>query len=373
MKKIAIDARMYSESGIGRYIRNLLEYLQKNDQENKYYILLQKNHYDNLLFAKNFHKILAISKWYSIHEQFEIPKILNSLRVDLVHFPHFNVPIFFQGKYVVTIHDLIHQHFQMKRSTTLNPLIYTIKIMGYKKVFQSALSKSLQIITPSKYVKNLLISEWQVKAEKINVTYEGVDSSLQRITKNSQLESKKILEKFDIKNDYIFYIGNAHPHKNVEGLVKAFFNLKKANPNLQLVLSGADHYFWQRIKTDYSSQGIIFTGYVTDEELAVLYSAAQLFVMPSFEEGFGIPLLEAFAHGTPVVSSFAGALPEIGGDAALYFDPNNVNDMIAKIQKILTSQSLRNDLITKGRERLKKFSWDLMGNQTLTIYNKLTH
>ena len=367
--KIAIDARMFDESGIGRYIRNLIEKLSTLDFENDYYILLRKKNYNNLVFNKNFHRVLADFRWYGLSEQIKLPKILNSIDPDIVHFPHFNVPIFYKGKFIVTIHDLIHQHFKMTRSTTHDPILYNLKQFGYSKVFKKAVTDSEIIITPSNYVKNLLITEWNVLAEKIKVTHEGVDEKILENIKNyTNISAERILGKYNITKPYIFYVGNAHPHKNVEGLVKAFSTLKKTHENLSLVLSGGDHYFWQRIRKEVSEKNIVFTNSISDEELAIFYKNAQCFIMPSFEEGFGIPLLEAMSLGCPVVSSESGSLKEIGGDAAIYFNPKNILEMVEKILIILNDEKLRNKLIEKGKKRVKEFSWSILAKQTLEVY-----
>lgn len=370
--KIVIDSRMYNESGIGRYIRNLTRELEKLDRQNEYFLLLQRPEYDSLVYHTNFQKILANFRWYSFKEQYQIIKILSQIKVDLVHFPHFNVPIFYQGKFVVTIHDLIHQHYSMQRATTHSSILYKIKRFGYRKVFQYAINKSSKILVPSNFVKNLLVSEWKVDDKKIAVSYEGIDAKLTTIidTLTNQKE-EKILKKMGIKSKYIFYVGNAHPHKNVEGLIKAYLLLRKKYSDLSLVLSGYDHYFWQRIKKDYKYEGIIYTGYIYDEELVALYKNASSFVMPSFEEGFGIPLLEAMACSTPVVSSNVGALSEVGGNACLYFDPHNSEDMIDKISQVLNNEKLRKDLIEKGKMRVKQFSWEKLAKETLRIYESV--
>lgn len=357
--RIVIDARMYTESGIGRYIRNLLDYLQKLDKKNEYYILL-RNRYDGPDDNTNFKKVPADFGWYGLNEQFKIPKLLNKLKPDLVHFPHFNVPIFFKDKFVVTIHDLIHQHFQMRRATIHDPITYKIKQLGYKVIFSNAIKKSEKILVPSNYVKDLLVREWKIQKRKIVVTPEAVDDKLLTI----------IAKTSSIKSPYIFYVGNAHPHKNVEGLIKAFLKLRKKYPDLSLVLSGYDHYFWQKIKKEFNHKNIIYTGFVTDEQLVALYKNASCFVMPSFEEGFGIPLLEAFALKCPVVSSNAGALPEVGGDACIYFDPHDLGDTVNKIDKVINDESLRKEMIIKGQKRVKLFSWEKLVKQTLEVYNQ---
>ncbi len=368
--KIVIDGRMYGESGIGRYIRNLLHHLQIIDTKNDYSILLTKKNYNEISLRKNFKKILADFGWYSITEQIKLLGLLRSLKADLVHFPHFNTPFFYKGKYIVTIHDLIHQHFSMKRVTTHDPITYKIKQTGYKMIFKNAISSSINILVPSKFVKDLLIDEWQVDSKKITVTQEAVDDKITKLNQESRIKNQAVLKKYKINPPYIFYVGNAHPHKNIEGLIKAFLMLKKNYKYLQLVLSGHDHYFWQQIKKDHQYKDIIYTGWVSDGQLVALYKNAKCFVLPSFEEGFGLPILEAMACGCPVVSSNAGALTEVGGDAAIYFDPKDRIDMISKINRVLRSEKLRKDLIKKGSKRVKLFSWGRLAKKTQEVYEQ---
>lgn len=368
--RIIIDGRMFQESGIGRYIRNLINHLQVIDNANEYFVLHLKPDYDKINYGKNFHKVLANFRWYGIDEQVKLPALIESIKPDLVHFPHFNIPVFYKGKFVVTIHDLIHQHFSMQRATTHGQLIYKFKQLGYKKVFTEALKKSKKILVPSNFVKNQLVSDWKVNSAKIIVTYEAVDDKIFKLNDSRKNNVNQVLMKFGIKNPYLFYVGNAHPHKNVEGLIKTFLMLKTDYPDLQLVLAGNDHYFWQRIKKEFANQGIIYTGFISDEELVILYQKAQCFVLPSFEEGFGIPLLEAFACSCPVVSSNAGSLPEVGGNGCLYFDPRDPADMERKISSLLKDDKLRGQLKTNGLKRCKEFSWKKLAEETLEVYRE---
>lgn len=391
--KICIDARLINESGIGRYIRNLLKNLALIDKENNYYILLKKNDLQKYSWGDNFENIEADFGWYSATEQLKLPGIIKKINADLVHFPHFNVPLFFKGKFIVTIHDLIHQHFAMKRATTLDPITYKIKQLGYHKVFSHAVKKSQKIIVPSDFIKSQLHKEWSIESSKIDVTHEGVDEKIFEIknkqSKNLQL---KILEKIKVQKPYIFYIGNAHPHKNIEGLIKAFRSIKSTTGTkgikgvsgkafdtfgtsdtfgtLNLVLAGGDHYFWKKIKSEYTDPSIIYPGYVTDESLVTLFSQAEAFVMPSFEEGFGIPVLESFAMNCPVICSDIGALKEVGGEGARYFNPKNSDDMAEKIMEVLNNQKLKTKLIENGQKKLNDFSWKKLAEETLKIYQE---
>lgn len=362
---------MWSESGIGRYIRNLVENLGEADRQNKYVLFLLKKNL-NVIVPENFSKVEADIPWYGFSEQIKFPQIIKSQKVDLMHFPHFNVPVLYRGKFIVTIHDLIHQHFRMRRASTLNPLIYQIKHLSYKQVFYQSLKNSQKIITVSDYVKDCLKKEMSVPERKIIVTKEAAEERI--ITQSQKISSARIeetLKKLNIRTPFIFYIGNAHPHKNVEGLIKAFLILKDKFPDLQLVLAGNDHYFWGRIKKEFQNKDINYPGYITDDELICLYKSAEAFVMPSFEEGFGIPILESFACECPVISSNRASLPEVGGNACLYFDPSDISDITEKIAKVLDSQTIRNELIEKGLSRYRDFSWKKLADETMSVYNQI--
>ncbi|MDD4272075.1 MAG: glycosyltransferase family 1 protein, partial [Patescibacteria group bacterium] len=179
-----------------------------------------------------------------------------------------------------------------------------------------------------------------------------------------------------ISQPYLLYVGNAYPHKNLEGLIKVFSEIEKAPFNkggrgdLKLVLVGKEDYFYHRLK-QYAknfSNNIIFPGYVPDNELKELYSRAILYVFPSFYEGFGLPPLEAMAHGLAVVSSDKTCLPEILGEAALYFNPDDEVDMKNKIVEALNNGKLRETLKNRGYEQIKKYSWHRCASQTLEVY-----
>lgn len=370
--RIGIDARMLNASGIGRYITNLLKNLQEIDQENEYIIFLLKKDINQFKASKNFKLVEADFLWYSLEEQIKFPGILKKYRLDLVHFPHFNTPVFYNGRFIVTIHDLTHLDFKMNRASTHNRIYYEFKHQAHKMVILSAVKRSTRIITVSEYVKKQLIKTYNLKPTKIEVTYEAVDENIVSLAKKLPLgKQRAILDRFNIHQPFLFYVGNAHPHKNVEGLIQAFLKVRQSYQDLQLVLSGREDFFWKRIKKKFDQvEGIIITGFVDDSELVALYKNAQSFIFPSLSEGFGIPLLEAMACSCPIVASCLTALPEIAGNAALYFDPGKAGDLEEKIIQILTDENLRKELIKKGTKRYKNFSWKKLTQQTLRIYQE---
>ncbi len=369
--KIVIDGRLWTETGPGRYIRNLVWNLQKIDGYNEYFVLLLKKDFERVELSGNFHKVLADFRWYTVAEQLRLPKIIKEVNPDLVHFPHFNVPLLYRGKYIVTIHDLIHHHFQMKRATTHNLLIYKIKTIGYKRAFRTAVKKSAAIAVPSEFVKTQLVGEYKVKREKITVTYEGVEESLVNLLHQvKDKEFKKVSRKLNFAKPYFFYVGNAHPHKNLPRLINAFNRFRQSHPNFWLVLAGPEHSFWQQIKKEHIAENVIFAGYVSDRELVALYRNAEAFITASREEGFGIPLLEAMACGCPVISSNSASLPEVGGNTVLYFDPLKEDEMVSSMEKLTSDNKLRKMLIKEGLQRSKLFSWKKMARETLEVYQK---
>lgn len=367
--RIGIDCRLINASGIGRYTRNLLEQLQKIDRQSQYFIFLRRPDYDSLEYRSNFRKVLADFPWYGWEEQRKFPPLLKKYNLDLLHVPHFNIPFLYCGRFVVTIHDLIHLDFKMIRASTRGRLVYEIKHLVYKQVMNRAVRNSKKIITPSAFVKEAIMRRWGVDGAKIVVTPEAVEDRIYTIAnKMSERDFKKTLGKFGITKPFIFYVGNAHPHKNVEGLIQAYLRLRKRGESLQLVLAGPDHYFWQKMMGQVSDKGVIYAGFVTEEELVALYSQAQVFVFPSLSEGFGIPMLEAMACGCPVAASDRAALPEVGSDAALYFDPVSPVDMAEKVRRLLNDKKFRAGLIKKGKYRVSEFSWERLAARTLQVY-----
>jgi len=361
--KIGIDARMYGAQknrGIGRYIEKLLFYLQKIDKVNDYIIFLKKDNWD--LFqssSSRFHKELLDIPWYSAKEQIMVPFFLNKFKFDLVHFPHFNVPLFYRRPYVVTIHDLIMTHFSTNRATTGSKFIYWQKIKVARYLVKQATRRAEAVITPTNYVKEEVKNKLRISPAKIFTIYEGVD---QLAAQAGDLSGWPIVKPF------FLYVGSAYPHKNLEFLVKTF---KKFNQSRkwQLVLVGRLDFFYQRLEQEVIGQDSdIIIRSASNEELVALYQKAVAFVFPSLAEGFGLPPLEAMSQGCPVVASGASCLPEVLGRAVLYFDPTNQASLLAAWQKIVKDYGLATELKEKGRVQVKDFSWQKMAEQTLTLY-----
>lgn len=368
--RIGIDARFIGPkgTGIGVYTQNLIQNLQKIDKKNKYFIFLKENNWDYIkLPSKNFQKVLSDVLWYTAQEQIKMPAIYNSQNLDLLHVPHFNVPILYQGKFIVTIHDLIHHHFAQTTATTKNLALFKLKRLSYHLIFKNAVSRCAKIITPSNFVRKDLITTFKLNPSKIAVTYEAAEEDY----------FQKIRSSIVHRQSTLLYVGNAYPHKNLNELLDAFkiLNTKYRIQNTNLLLVSPRDIFWQRlndqIKTRNLENKITLYGYLDPKDLTKLFKKASAYVSPSLSEGFGIPGLNAMASNIPVICSDIPTFREIYGDAATYFDPKDPKNIAEKIKKVLTDPKTKSDLVNKGREQARKYSWHKMAKQTLNIYESV--
>ncbi|HRH32567.1 MAG TPA: glycosyltransferase family 1 protein [bacterium] len=378
--RIGIDARFYGPlgKGLGRYTQEIVDRVTTLDRKNYYVVFLSHKNFDEFVSENpRVKKVLADVHWYGLAEQIIMPRLIAQEKIDLMHFPHFNVPIFCPTKFVVTIHDLILTKFPTTRASTLGPVKYFLKNIAYRFVINRAIQRSEKVIAVSHYTKDDIISQFNVDPKKIIMIYEGVagleDSTDKRYA--AKLKSAEILSGYCILEPYLLYVGNAYPHKNLEMLVSVFLKLRKKFSDLKLVLVGRDDYFYLRLKEFAQKESslkdfeaIIFPGYVPDEDLQTLFKHAALYVFPSKYEGFGLPPLEAMSYGCPVVSSNATCLPEIMENAAIYFNPHDEKKIVSVIQEILSDQFLRSELVKKGYEQIKKYNWENAAHQTVTVY-----
>lgn len=391
--RIGIDARFYGPigKGLGRYTQEVVDNIIKITSSNEgavfnYVIFLSSENYDEFTSEEeNIKKVKLNIGWYGFKEQILMPFYIYKENLDLMHFPHFNVPILTPVKFVVTIHDLILTHFPTIRATTLSPFKYKLKNFFYQLIISNAVLRSKKIITVSNFTKNDLIKQFKVKSEKIVVTYEGV-ANLAKGRDSlfiAKLNSQETLEKYHIPQNFLLYVGNAYPHKNLHFLLDVFSILHKKRSDLCLVLVGKNDYFYSKIR-EYAQRlnlwqpnnlnnSVIFPGYVPDAQLEIMYQEARLYIFPSLYEGFGLPPLEAMARSCPVLSSDRSSLPEVLGEAALYFNPENIDDVLMKINLLLSDDVLRQDLIDQGIKQAKKYNWWECANETLDVYKKVLY
>lgn len=343
-------------------------------QKNKYYLIVYK---PDLKFFADYPpgiKIIATSaKWHSLKEQFVIPYILYKNKIKLVHFPYFNVPIFYFGKFIVTIHDLTINKFKTGKATSLPKPIYWLKKLFYFLTIWLAVKKAEKILTVSDGVKQEIVKIYAVDENKVKVICNGCELE-EETGKNEGGGNSGDRWNRRSWGKYILYVGNLHPHKNLETLILAYDELikEKEFENVRLVIVSGFDYFYQKLFEFIQSLNletkIDFTGLIPNIRLKEYYKNAACFVFPSLSEGFGIPGVEAMNLGCPVIASDIPVFREIYGAAALFFNPKNAVDLKEKIKKLISNNNLHQQLVSAGIIQSKKYSWEKMGMEMVKIY-----
>lgn len=371
--KILIDARMYGteNGGIGRYVSSLVTGLMAIDKRNNYILLLRKKYYNEIIVPEGWGKRLVDIRHYSFKEQVVLPGILRKENADIVHFPHFNIPIMFKGKYVVTIHDMLMHKRTGMNATTLPFCLYLVKRLGYKKTFSHAVNYASKIIVPTDFVKQELTRYFPGKSKAMSVIYEGVDKKVK-----AKLISSAYIRKNKIPIPYFLYVGSVYPHKNVERLIEAIGALNRQSyKKIHLVVVTPRNVFQKRlndfVKKHNAYDYVVFTGFVSDDELAALYKNAVSFVYPSKEEGFGLPGLEAMANETLVLASDIPVFREIYKNNAVYFNPYDFSSIQKAMADVMAIENARKSVITKrAKKYATKFSWEENCRRTLALYEE---
>ena len=374
--RIGIDARLYGleHAGLGRYVMKLVNEVLEQDKKNEYVLFLTKKHKAEFENKPRVRVVETNIPIYSVTEQLVLPVVFAKEKLDLLHVPHFNAPILYSGKLILTVHDLIKHHSTGKDTTTRQPWLYKLKRLGYLTETSLIIRKANHIITPSNYVKDDVINKFKINSEKVSVTYEAVDSSLKKVDLSPD-ERKQVLADFGLTQPFVIYTGSVYPHKNVEVLINAIEEHNKTKEvDLQLALICARSVFWERLNKKIIDRGlgkwIKMLGFVDDVNVSKLYSLALSLVHPSKMEGFGLTGLESMKMGLPVISSNSTCLPEVYGDAALYFEPTDTAGLIFLLETIIKDKDLRDSLVQKGYVQAKKYSWKKMAKETIAIYKK---
>ena len=395
MNRILIDGRFVGiGESVSRYTLEVLKGVLALDQVNQYTLLIRPQgekaleRYPEITKASNLKLSLLDIPHYSTLEQVDLLEYLEKERFDLVHFAQFNHPIRYKGKFVVTVHDLTligHLHRQS-----------LLKRLAFRFVMKSAVKKSQKIISISEVSKQDILDYYPVSPDKIVVTYLGVDHERYNEKVRDQKEAiDRFKDKYGIKGDYILYTGMWKKHKNLARMLKAYERLISGEWGVgsgeklpQLVLAGkidqnepeviAEAERINRSHTPNSQpptpnypSPIVLTDFVTEAELPLAYAGALLYIIPSLSEGFGLPPLEAMACGTPVIASKESCIPEILGEAALFFDPYSVEEMAAKMKEASTDEALRSKLAENGLKQVQKYHWSDTAKETLEVYKEV--
>lgn len=360
--RVAFDCRMWFSGGIGTYLRNLVPLFVEAFSKNEIILLGNPDDLSEINF--NLKGNVTIAQWnspiYSVKEQFNLPPAL--LNADILLSPQYNIPLLFKGIQITTIHDIFH----LAKENEQNSFKKKIYARG---MLSMAMRKSEIIFTDSQFTYDEMKKYKLPALNKVEVV--PLSHNFEKY--NYQGKTKENL------GDHLLYVGNIKPHKNLKRLVEAYKILRdKYKVTLPLMIVGEIENFITGIPNfkrdlNLSSLGkyIKFTGRISDEELIEIYSKARLLIQPSLYEGFGLPPLEAMSCGCPVVSSHAGSLPEVCGNAAVYFDPYEINDMADKIYKVIVDDLFRLELIKHGYRRVKMFNWKKTADRKVKLIRQI--
>ena len=357
---LAIDARMLSRSGIGTYVSNVLPRLIPHYRGGRVHLIGERGELARYPWARGegVSVVDCASPIFSLDEQLRLPRAIPT-GIGLFWSPQFNIPLLYRGRLLVTIHDVLHLAMPWFMEGAHRRL-YARALLGAMRL------KADRIICDSHFTAGELMRVVGVKSSRIDVVHLGVDEAWFSVDKGARPHDRP----------YFVFVGNVKAHKNVAGLVQAFQSLAQKIPH-DLVIVGQKEGFVtgdRGVESGAAALGarVKFAGLVDDALLKRYVGWAEALVLPSFYEGFGLPPLEAMACGCPAIVSASASLPEVCGDAALYCDPHDVEDIAAKMLQVATDGATRGLLREKGLQRARQFSWDKCAGETLAVIESLS-
>ncbi|HEV8437207.1 MAG TPA: glycosyltransferase family 1 protein [Methylomirabilota bacterium] len=370
--RIGIDGSVaaLTGSGTGRYASLLVRHLVSLDHDNDYVLYFRsRDRRQNPLWGVQGSRLrsrVTDAPLTLLRLHLNLPVRLRADDVDLYHSLGFFLPWLWRGKTVVTIHDihpvLLSDHWWAPGNRT--------SYLALRAHIPLALAQADFILTPSAYVKETIRERFRVEEQRIVVTPHGVDPFFLAAPTDDELEAA---DRRWGPGPFFLYVGALASHKNVGGLLTAFAKVQRTG-GLRLVLVGTpvggyrEDVLLPLIRDLGLGEAVVLAGYVDDALLRCLYRRAVALVLPSFGEGFGLPLLEAMASGTPIITSAVSALPEVAGDAAVYVNPREAEDIAAVMERVLADGTLRRELAARGARRAAAFTWDRTVSQILQVY-----
>jgi glycosyltransferase involved in cell wall biosynthesis len=372
---VAIDIRRMTEFGVGTYIRNVVRTLGRLDQQTKYFLIGSPAKVSECgPLPGNFHCVELHERDNTLKGYFAFRTIVRRLECDLVHIPHlFWLPRGLPCPYVMTVHDVLEH---MNRAREQSNLRRSLHLQFTRRVLMGA----SRILAVSQFTKTEVEKLFQIPADKIQVVYNAIDERFLRGHASAN-DSEILAERYQITYPFVLYAGSVAPHKNVTRIIEAFSALKTELAkedkfqDLKLIIIGDDLSGHPDLRRTVIRSGVQndvrFLGFVPIEVLRVFYDAAKVFVFPSLYEGFGLPPLEAMAHGTPVVTSNTSSLPEVTGNAAVIVNPENVFEIMRGIHCALVDNVLREKLKQRSYEQSARFSWELSVRRILQVYREV--
>lgn len=351
----------------------LIRHLQQIDRENEYFILVKPDEDNRVLRETGNFRILEIPGGaYPLWEQIALPKILKKIKPDLLHCTANTAPLNINIPLVLTLHDIIF----MDRIGTGRGSRYQRYGNRYRRwLVPRVLPKCHKIITVSDFEKHKIERYFPLREGQLHTVHNAYSHSFRKIGDTGLLQKYK--EKYRLPDQFILFLGNTDPKKNAQNVLKAFKLLhQKTGGRIQLVMPDAGQDFLNNIlgRDDETNvrQSIHLTGYIPNDELVYIYNMASLFLYPSLYESFGIPILEAMACGTPVITSNLAAMPETAGEAALLVDPADPSAIAGAMERLLTRGELRENHIGAGLHHVHSFSWEATAQNVLSIYNGIS-
>jgi len=371
--RVAIDIRRINEFGVGTYTRNAIRTLARLDKENEYFLLGIPGRLGEVgPLPPNFITIPTHPNDFSLQSYLELNRTLKQHNCDLLHVPHlFWKPQSVPCPYVVTVHDLLDHLYKLKSNSWVKQSLHF-------QLTKRTLHRAARIFAVSNFSKKDTERLFKVPGDKIEVIYNALDDRFQQ-GHATDADRKLIAERYQVTYPFLLYAGRISPHKNVVRIIEAFAALKAElekegrYPDLKLIIIGDElskHADLRRAVIKSRVQNDVrFLGFVPIGVLRIFYDLAKVFVFPSLYEGFGLPPLEAMAHGTPVVTSNTSSIPEVVGNAAVMVNPENVFEIMHALHRVLLDQTVRERLKARGVVQAQRFSWDDSVRRMLNVYH----
>jgi glycosyltransferase involved in cell wall biosynthesis len=373
--KVAIDIRRVTEFGVGTYTRNVVRALGRLDHTNQYFLIGSPEKATEIgPLPSSFQTVPLLDDGTSARGYLEFRAILKRLQCDLVHIPHlYWMPRTLPCPYVMTVHDLLEHMYRTHPSSSLRQSLHL-------HLTRRVLKGAGRILAVSKFTKSEIQTVFGIPASHIEVVYNAIDERFLR-GHATDADRQILAERYLIKYPFLLYAGRISPPKNLVRIIEAFSALKAELekegkfPDLKLIIIGDEVSKHPDLRRTVIRSGVQndvrFLGFIPIEMLRVFYDAAKVFVFPSLYEGFGLPPLEAMAHGTPVVTSNTSSLPEVVGNAAVLVNPENVFEIMRALLHLLVDQPARDEIKKRCYEQAKRFSWDASARRILEIYGEV--
>jgi glycosyltransferase involved in cell wall biosynthesis len=373
--KVAIDIRRMTEFGVGTYIRNVVRTLAQLDGDSEYFLIGSPHKVAECgALPPNFHAVELAGGDDTLQGSLDFRAIVKRLECDVVHIPHlFWIPRGLSCPYVLTVHDLLEHMYGSRNASSLRRSLHFY-------LTRRVLRKAARVIAVSQFTKNEIHKLLEIEDDRIEVVYNAID---ERFLRGHATEADRdlIAQRYLVNYPFILYAGAIRPHKNVVRIIEAFSALKSElqkedeYPDLKLIIIGDDLSSHPRLRRTVVRSAVQndvrFLGFVPIEVLRIFYDVAKVFVFPSLYEGFGLPPLEAMAHGTPVVTANTSSLPEVAGNAALLVNPENVFEIRRGLHRALLDPVLRARMKQRGYEQAQRFSWTTSVSRILEIYREV--